>query len=242
MGTGLVDDSDFSKDAAYCLESIRMELASSMLGAFSGNSCSGEKEYRTYLEYILGMETDSFAAVGHARWGLAGSIATVWTFSETQSAAITMTNGRDFRDASEFSAQISIQALFELIPQVDLLSETGGLDDPNRDPVLYVGECRGFDNRLSFSIGVAQEPVRSDVNLLTVFNHREATKRRLHFFKRHTYSYFVTNARFLMSDSMFGKAYRQTLLELHVDETGTVTGLWWLWDVHEEPAFLARIK
>lgn len=39
---------------------------------------------------------------------------------ETQSAVVITTNGGDFGDASNFTAQILIQALFDLTPRVDL--------------------------------------------------------------------------------------------------------------------------
>jgi hypothetical protein len=59
------------------------------------------------LKHILGMESSPFLAIGHTG-GVPGSITTVWTFPDTQSAVVAMTNGRSFGDASDFAAQILI--------------------------------------------------------------------------------------------------------------------------------------
>lgn len=36
--------------------------------------------------------------------------------------------------------------------------------------------------------------------------------------------------------------HRRALLELQMDSAEQVTGLWWLWDVDEKPAWLRRIE
>lgn len=256
------DDPSVSKDASYCMGWIRMDLPSSMLGAFSGNRFSREKDHRMHLKHILGMESDPILAIGHTG-GMLGSIATVWTFPDTQSAVVTMTNGRDFGDASDFAAQILIQALFVLTPRVDLTpwvktevdlaqrffdegllrpwKENRRLTDAKRDPLIYVGEYRGFRGLFTLSVISDTAPPGSGSKLALVFNHRKASTRRLVYFRKDVYSFFPEDRNTFVADSMIMWDYRQSLLEFELDcAADQVTGLWWLWDTDEKPAFLRR--
>ncbi|GIJ90601.1 hypothetical protein Asppvi_009562 [Aspergillus pseudoviridinutans] len=260
------DDPSFSKNAAYCMGWVRMELPSSMLGAFSGNYHSRAEDHQMHLKHILGMKSHPFLAIGHTG-GMPGSIATVWTFPDTQSAVVTMTNGRSFGDASDFAAQILIQALFDLAPRIDLSpwmkmeadlarrffyedllkpwKENQRLSDAKRDPMIYVGEYCGFDGLFTLSIIADMAPGDSDGELAVVFNHRQASRRPLIFYRKDTYSFFFEDWNNHVVYSVGVKDYRQTLLEFEIDYAAEqVTGLWWRWsgDTDEKPAWLRRVS
>ncbi|KAL4910214.1 hypothetical protein BDW74DRAFT_173675 [Aspergillus multicolor] len=168
------NDPEFSKDTVYCLGWFRAMLSSSMLGEFSGNYFSRDKEHRTHLEYILGKtQAERFPMIGHTG-GMHGSIFSAYTFPDTQSAVVTITNGRDYGDASEFTTQLLIQALFDLKPTVDLIpwarkeaelaashyreeierpwEKNRRTQEHERDPTFYVGEYRGFNGRFTMSV------------------------------------------------------------------------------------------
>ena len=72
--------------------------------------------------YVLGASSAPRAVVGHT--GDLGSFTNVyWTFPETQSAVVVMTNASSADgDPSNIVAQVLTQALFDLTPAIDLLS------------------------------------------------------------------------------------------------------------------------
>ncbi|THC96299.1 hypothetical protein EYZ11_004204 [Aspergillus tanneri] len=259
------DDPSFSKDAAYCMGWVRMDLPSSMLGVFSGNRHSRENNHQMHLKHILGVESQSFLAIGHSG-GMPGSIATVWTFPDTQSAVVTMANGRSFGDASDFTAQILVQALFNLTPWIDLTpwvkmevdlakrffyedclrpwKENRRITDAERDdPRIYIGEYQGFNGVFTLSVVADWGWEGFKGKLALIFNSRSASRRRLEFYRKDTYSFFSEDWNNYAADTSVVKDYRQTLLEFNVDdEAQRVTGLWWLWNTDEKPAWLSRIK
>ncbi|KAF4153200.1 hypothetical protein CNMCM6069_001093 [Aspergillus lentulus] len=258
------DDPSFSKDAAYCMGWVRMDLPSSMLGAFSGNRYSRDTDHQIHLKHILGMKSPPFLAIGHTG-GMPGSITTVWTFPDTQSAVVTMSNGRSFGDASDFAAQILIQALFDLTPWVDLTPwmkkeadlarqffyeglqrpwrENRRLSDIERDPMIYVGRYQGFNDLFTMTVVADREAAGSDGKLDVVFNHNGASRRKLVFYRKDTYSFLLQDWNSYVVASAGPADYRQTLLEFKLDSADEqVTGLWWLWHVDEKPAWLRRIE
>jgi hypothetical protein len=82
-----------------------------------GNCYSRDKQYRKHLQCILGKDAEPFLMIGHTS-GIVGSIVSV-----ALSAVVTMTNSRDFGDASDFTAQLLIQALFDLMPWAKMEAE-----------------------------------------------------------------------------------------------------------------------
>jgi hypothetical protein len=192
-----------------------------------------------------------------------GSVTTLWTFPETQSAVVAMTNGRDFGDASDFTAQILTQALFNLTPRVDFLSwvkmeaELAGkffkenllqpwernrrVHDNKRDPMVFVGEYRGFDSL--FALTVIADPAQrdSEVRLSVFFNNHKTSVCQLLFFQTDIYSFLPQDRNSWVSNYMPLGDYRQTLLEFEFsDVVKKATGIWWRWDMDEKPIFLRR--
>ncbi|KAL4790397.1 beta-lactamase/transpeptidase-like protein [Aspergillus venezuelensis] len=260
------DDPDFSKDTAYCMGWFRAKLPSSMLGAFSGNQQSREKEHQTHLQHILGRDQADYPIqmIGHTG-GMVGSVFSVFTFPETQSAVVTMTNGRDLGDSSDFAAQILIQALFDMTPKIDLAAwakkeaelakvhyrkqyeqpwvENRRPKDPERDDLaVYVGQYCGFNNRFTFT--VVPQPRRSDkaLQLSLIFNHRKATECPLVFYKKDVYSFFPQDEDTWKLNRTMASDYKQMLLEFQVDESNeSVKGLWWQWDEDAERAWMEKL-
>ncbi|KAL3454599.1 beta-lactamase/transpeptidase-like protein [Aspergillus insuetus] len=257
------DDPEFSKPAAYGMGWFRIDLPSSKLSSFSGNALSQDKAHQCHLEYILGKENapSPLTAVGHTG-GMRGSVFSVYTFPETQSAVVTATNGRDFGDAGDFTAQILIQALFDLKPVIDLLpwakkeaelakgfyrehtevpwEENRRPNDPERDRLIYVGDYRSFNDRFTLTIAVASLSSTAP-SLSVVFNHRLASECPLIFYQTDVYSFFQPDEDYARTQAIIAKEYKQMLLEFKVDEEGRVTGLWWQWDIEAEAAWLKRV-
>ncbi|OJI99309.1 hypothetical protein ASPVEDRAFT_80922 [Aspergillus versicolor CBS 583.65] len=253
------DDPEFSKPAAYGMGWFRVNLPSSKLSSFSGNALSQSKEHQAHLNYVLGKESTPapLTAVGHTG-GMRGSIFSVYTFPETQSAVVTAANGRDFGDASDFTAQVLVQALFNLRPTVDLLpwvrqeADLAGrfyrdhIEEPwmrnrreydtERDRMLYVGDYRGFNDRFTLSI-VEAKPL----SLAVVFNHRLASQCPLIFYQADVYSFFQPSEDYLKAQAIIARSYEQMLLKFLVDEGGRVAGLWWKWDTDVEAAWFKRL-
>ncbi|KAL4878092.1 beta-lactamase/transpeptidase-like protein [Aspergillus karnatakaensis] len=253
------DDREVSKDAAYCMGWVRMELPSSMMGSFSGNIHTRENPHRLHLKHIMGMENPSFLMVGHTG-GMSGSIATVWTFPETQSAVVAMTNGRDLGDASDFAAQTLIQALFDLTPRVDFTSwamkeaqlacnhfpniilkpwlEDRRPNEAGRDPMCYVGEYRGINGLFALRISAD-----SNRKLSVLFNNHELSKCPLVFFGRDTYSYLLEDYDSWTTMVIWAKSYKKTIFEFDVGSESTkASGLWWRWYSDEPASWFSRIQ
>jgi CubicO group peptidase (beta-lactamase class C family) len=251
-----------SNEAAYCMGWVRMILPSSMLGAFSANSMSRDETHQVHLKQVVGRDSNPRLAVGH-NGGMVGSTITVWTFPETQSAVVAMANGRDFGDASDFTAQILIQELFQLNPRIDFIpwmkmeaalaknSFTEKFlqpwkrekrdDDHERDRMIYVGEYQGFNGLFALTIFADQKQRDSDVKLFVRFNHHRASVRSLLFFQTDVYSFLPQDRDSWVSAYLPIRDHRQALLQFELDGVlEKATGVWWLWNVDEKPALLRR--
>jgi hypothetical protein len=226
------------------------------------------KEHRRmHLDHILGTSDGNKAAsiqvVAHTG-GMRGSLFSVFTFPETQSAVVTMTNGRDFGDASDFTAQILIQALFDLKPERDLSAwakkeaklaaayyregievpwnENRRTYDSARDAILYAGDYHGFNDR--FKLSVVARPDSDDAtttSLSVVFNHRKASEVPLVFYKRDVYSFYPDGEDAWKIYQLGAKDYKQLLLEFAVDDVGVCSGLRWRWDKDTELAWFRKV-
>lgn len=256
------DDPEFSKPSAYGMGWVGMKLPSSMLGAFGGNLHSREKEHQLHLQNIMGMDlpSGSMAMVGHTG-GVKGMVTAVWTFPATQSAVVVMANGRDWGDASDFTAQILIQALFDLKPRLDLVPwalkerelaqsffqekmakpwlDNRSSTDIQQHNSIYVGRYSGIGDLLT--LGIIAD-TGSDAGLSVLFNGCPSSEMPLLFYKRNTYSYFDPDEDTWKTRSSWPVDYRQVLFEFEIDESrGKAIGLRWQWDLDLEPAFFHRI-
>ncbi|KAL3460895.1 beta-lactamase/transpeptidase-like protein [Aspergillus heterothallicus] len=255
------DDPEFSTPAAYGMGWFRMDLPSSKLSAFSGNSLSQSNGNRDHLDYILGRDraVTPFPVIGHTG-GMRGSVFSVYTFPETGSAIVTATNGRDLGDASDFAAQILIQALFDLKPRVDLLPwarkeaelaaehyrryieapwmEGRRVCDTEREQMIYVGEYAGFNGKFTLSVAMSDP---SSEQLTVVFNHRVDSQCPLIFYQRDVYSFLEPDEDYAKTQAIIAKDYNQMLLMFRVNDDGVVEGLDWQWDKEEDGAWFQRL-
>ncbi|KAE8374636.1 beta-lactamase/transpeptidase-like protein [Aspergillus bertholletiae] len=260
-----VDDS-FQHETTYCMGWLRVEILSSSIGMLSCNTDTRKR--REHLKYILGTKSDLMLTICH-NGVMNGSTAALYTFPKTQSAVVVLSNGLHSGDASDFRAQILIQALFNLQSYIDLLPlvrmeaeiphqwyETGfaspwrqsqRLTDKERRRELYLGDYYGFDN--SFCLSIVQRPdarpnenaPEADISLAVVFNGRATSICDLEFYKKDAYSFFpLSHENHLLTMYPLWCDYRMTILEFHVNEAEEVTGIRWLWDEDEEPATFAK--
>ncbi|KAL4875866.1 beta-lactamase/transpeptidase-like protein [Aspergillus karnatakaensis] len=261
------DDPGVSKDAAYGMGWFRTEIPGSMVSAFSGNGFTREKGQRLHLQHILGSSEKHKAkpvqVVAHTG-GMRGSLFSVFTFPETQSAVVTMTNGRDLGDASDWTAQLLIQALFDLEPKIDLIEwarkeaeltaafhaekverpwrEGRGVDDLTRKLSTYAGEYRGF--KYHFKLRIVAQPDSPDVEtegLSIVFNGHAASELPLLFYKTDVYSFNPEGEDNWKSQQLFIKDTEQLFLDFTVDDHGVCTGLRWKWDKDTEPEWFQKV-
>ncbi|RDW83551.1 uncharacterized protein DSM5745_03877 [Aspergillus mulundensis] len=247
-----------SNEAAFGMGWMRMTLPTSMVGAYSGNRCTREAPWKLHLQpdNILGRESGSRLMIGHSG-GAIGGIATLWTFPETQSAVCALVNGRALGDASDFAAQVLMQALFDLRPRMDLLvwarkeaelaeafleEEVLGpwmanrkIEDPERELGVYVGQYVGFGGLFALTISMGED------GLAVTFNHVERARSPLVRFKKDTYSFFTGDLDHWATGFVLRKHYSETLLEFKVDDAGNALGLWWTWNKDEQRAWLGRV-
>ncbi|KAE8377059.1 beta-lactamase/transpeptidase-like protein [Aspergillus bertholletiae] len=258
------DDPAISAEAAVGMGWIRMMLPSSMLGAFSGNGFTREPPLSMHLNNILGTQSEKRLMVGHTG-GVMGGVTTVWTFPETQSAIVTMANTRQLGDASDFTAQVLIQALFDLQPRIDLLpwarkevelkkgfysekllrpwTENRQETDDERDRTLYAGEYQGFEGLFTLHIIANQDETQSTTRLSVMFNSQKRSMCDLVFYKSDHYSFFTGDLDYWLAEWFPWGDYRETILEFKWDDmTEKVSGIWWLWSKEEKPAWFKRVE
>ncbi|KAM0184885.1 hypothetical protein ACHAPI_012337 [Fusarium lateritium] len=109
---------------AYCMGWYKTTIPSQMLGFLSYNDMTREEKEQSKepdFDSVLGMESCKRELIAH-NGVFVGSTSALYTFPETQSAIIAFANGLQDADAAEFAAQILMQALFDLKPEVDVLA------------------------------------------------------------------------------------------------------------------------
>ncbi|KAB8069768.1 beta-lactamase/transpeptidase-like protein [Aspergillus leporis] len=256
-------DDPFQNETAYCMGWLRVEMPSCMIGSLSCNTDTRKRG--EHLKYILGTQSEPMVTICH-NGVMYGSTAALYTFPKTQSAVVVMSNGLQSGDASDYTAQILIQALFNLQPYVDLLplirleagiprlwyeSEFAGpwrqnrrITDRERSRQLYLGDYYGFND--TFILSIVPRPVvrpgeklpEPEYSLDVVFNRRAASTCNLEFYRTDTYSFFPpTHGDHLLTMYPLWCDYRMTIFEFCLAQSDLeVTSLRWLWDEDEEPA------
>ena len=113
-------DDGFETETAYLLGWYRTTIPSSALGLTSYNFHRYSAEDKPFLKYIIGRDSRSHTLYGHN--GITyGSVSTAYIFPNTHSGVDVLSNAADAGDAAEATAQILLQALFDLKPHIDLL-------------------------------------------------------------------------------------------------------------------------
>lgn len=162
--------------------------------------------------YILGEESAPRVVVGHT--GDLGSFTCAyWTFPETESAVVVLTNGSSVDgDLSNIVAQVLTQALFDLKPKIDLVSIAGKamaaskktwqdtrsswwahrqLGTHHKCLSAYTGSYTSTDFRMTLRVGLApSESKESQQGLEITINDLPDQRLRLHHYHHDTWSFF----------------------------------------------------
>ncbi|PLB34925.1 serine hydrolase domain-containing protein [Aspergillus candidus] len=254
----------FQNEAAYCMGWLRLTMPSSLLGELSFNTMTKPDSE----PHMLGQESPQRLAIGH-NGGVMGSLSAIWTFPETDSAVVALANGRSIGDAADFTAQILIQALFDLQPKVDIVlwarkerdltqkwfeekylqpwrsKPLSNHDITRRDSTAYVGRYQGFNGTYTFNI-VSQSPkTQSETGsqLAMAFKHSDPdTMRPLYFAGTDEYTFFPGSWNRWLVDSTPSLAYESSVLRFKWDEARSrIEGLWWIC-VDEKPSWFSRVE
>lgn len=106
-------DDGFANNTAYTLGWFRTRIPTCALGMLSYNSVRRKED-------IIGKKSQPRILYGHN--GVTnGSVATAYVIPESHSAVVALSNAADAGDAAGTTAEILIQALFDLKPHVDLV-------------------------------------------------------------------------------------------------------------------------
>ncbi|KAL7917807.1 beta-lactamase/transpeptidase-like protein [Trichoderma austrokoningii] len=109
----IIDDG-FHNNTAYMLGWWRTTMPTSALGQLSYNVIHRRED-------IIGRNSEPRTVYGHN--GITeGSVATTYLIPSSHSAIVVLSNAADAGDAAEATAQIMLQALFDLQPSVDLVA------------------------------------------------------------------------------------------------------------------------
>ena len=111
-------DDGFESDARYLFGWYRTTMPTGGLGLTSNNFGRLQDEAKSYRKYIIGQESAPRVIYGH-NGVVNGSVATAYLCPTTHSAIVALSNGSDAGDAAEITAQILLQALFDLQPRID---------------------------------------------------------------------------------------------------------------------------
>ncbi|KAE8390335.1 beta-lactamase/transpeptidase-like protein [Aspergillus alliaceus] len=239
----------------YCLGWLCVTLPSSSLGMISFN-----KETRRsgdQLNYVLGKNSSPLPVLLH-NGKAPGYSSVIYTFPETSSAIIVLTNGASDGDPADWCARILTQELFDLRPRVDML------DLAEKEAVL---SRKWFDEYMlrplrEDSMGVRNSPVDlkkyegryENIDLLTTlnirfssssgltlsFNHRTEKKYPLRFHKEHEFSFLPHDRDSWLRDCMLDVFDYRTGILKFTHMGNEVFGLFWKWSAWEEESFFLK--
>jgi CubicO group peptidase (beta-lactamase class C family) len=246
----------FENNTAYCMGWYRTTMPTGALGLYSyGHRTRWDRE-STYLKFIIGRESKSRLVYGHNGVNN-GSTASLYTFPETHSAVVVLSNGCDVGDASDTTSQILIQALFGLKPHIDLLPrlekevelclrayddivadwnkhrDTSAVERSSDD---YIGEYIGHGTLVVSILG--NEP---ETGLYVLFEGSEASRCALEYYNKDSYSFFPTSRDVWLARSMLDwDYYKVGIFDFVRDNSDRVTGFRWQWDMDEEPTLFTK--
>jgi CubicO group peptidase (beta-lactamase class C family) len=249
-------DDGFDNQTAYCMGWYRTTMPTGALGLYSYGHRTRWDPEGTYLKYIIGRESKPRQVYGHNGVNN-GSTASLYTFPETHSAVVVLSNGCDVGDASDTASQILIQALFDLKPHIDLLPRLEKEVDlclrdydnmvadwnkhrdssaPKRPSKDYIGEYIGHGTLVVSILG--NEP---ETALCVLFEGAEASRCALEHYNKDSYSFFPTSREVWLGRSMLDwDYYKVGIFEFVRDDSDEVIGFRWQWDVDEEPTFFTK--
>jgi CubicO group peptidase (beta-lactamase class C family) len=248
-------DDGFENEFAYCMGWYRTYMPSDALGLLSYNGKVMSYDPDIHSRHIIGRDSPRRLTLAHHGL-LSGSTTSVYVFPETQSAIVVLTNGATSADASDFVAKMSIQALFNLQPHVDLFplmkaearahqqwfedlvrdwQEHRDVSHPEAPRAQYIGDYMGPGTTLN----IAQRA--EDLRLVLTFNGKKRTLCTLEYYKQDTYSFLPTERDRWLKDGMLDYDYYKVgLLEFRRNSAGDVDGLSWQYDQWEKEAWFGK--
>jgi CubicO group peptidase (beta-lactamase class C family) len=251
---GRPHDDGYDNNTAYTLGWVRTTMPTSALGMFSYNTVQGRED-------IVGRESESRTLYGHA--GVTnGSLATIWVLPNSRSAIVVLSNAADAGDASDTTAQILLQALYDLKPPIDLLPALRASRDDrlkmhddmidtwkrNRDTNQYAAtsiELIGTYVGLGTSVINIVKSDTSTSGLAVVFAGKEATHCQLEPYNTDALSFLPMHRHELLARGMIDWDYWTVgifrfVREDEAERKGFVIGLRWKWDKYDYPGLWVK--
>ena len=253
-------DDGFENDTAYCLGWYETTMPSSAVGLVSYNHRRRRDAEQWVIPYIIGKDSPKRTLYGHN--GVAnGGTATMYLLPESHSAVVALSNAADTGDAAETTAQILLQALFDMTPKVDLLiplqeeakrtlqdhddmikSWRKGRDvsNPQAPSEDYVGTYVGLNiSRIDI---VPSE--HSTSGLAVVFGQQEDSRCELEYYNTDAFSFLPLEHDDKMARGMIDWDYHRVgIFEFVRDEqvrAEPVVALRWQWDRYECPTMYTK--
>jgi CubicO group peptidase (beta-lactamase class C family) len=249
----IVDDG-FENEFAYCMGWYQTYMPTDALGLLSYNGKIKKYDPDIQSRHIIGRNSARRLALAHHGL-LSGSTASVYVFPETQSAVVVLTNGATSADASDFVAKMSIQAIFDLQPHVDLFplieaeakahqrwfedlvidwQENRDVSYPEAPRAQYVGDYEAHGITLNIAL-------REDSQLVMTFNRKKRTLCTLEYYNKDTYSFLpIERDRWLKDGMLDYDYYKVGLLEFRRNSAGDVDGLSWQYDQWDKEAWFCK--
>ena len=246
------------RECGYCLGWFKATMPSTLSSWGSYNMHTTKSEDILEDKDVLGADSPPRILIRHTGLGV-GAAVSLNTFPETNSAVVVLSNGLNVGDASDFAAQILIQALFDLKPYISIMprvqletslrrqqfellirewQENRGApgQKDGRDDGEFLGDYEGLATTLSVC--------NSDVgNISLVFGDRRDKPFPLEYYKKDQYSFFPhTRDQWSTGGWLDWDYYKIGVLDFTRNESGEVTGLWWTWERPSDPIWFRRRK
>jgi len=250
-------DDPFQNQSEYCMGWMRAVMPSSQVGWGSYNTLTTYDAERTSHKYILGTESPKRPFLKHTGLGI-GTAICVHTFPDTRSAVVVLSNGLNLGDASDFTAQILIQELFDLRPRIDLMPwvkleterrlaefhntimlgwlENRNVSEAERPQEEFIGDYYG----LAITLSVTRNEKTKKLQLQ--FNKRDDCVVQLEYYNVDKYSYMpTTRDKWLAGGWLDWDYYMIGVLDF-TREKDEVNGLWWKWEEPSNPSWFVKKK
>ena len=251
----------FSNNTAYALGWYETTIPSGALGLFSYNYRRFQNVKDNVMPYIIGKGSTPARKV-HGHNGITnGGVATVYVLPESRSAVVAFANAADAGDAAEITAQILLQALFDLQPKIDLLKPlqeeiarthhervkmdedwqtNRNISQPHGPLSDYIGSYKG--------LGVLEITITASKlsrTLSITFAGREETRCELEHYNVDAFSYLPNSHEQSIASGMIDWDYYTVGICRFIRETreppaGPVTGFLWQWDQYEQASLFEK--
>ena len=254
------EEHENSGEYGYCLGWFKTTMPSNMSswGSYNLLTSAEAETDRLNKEDILGTESPPRTLIKHT--GLEnGAAVSVNTFPESNSAVVVLSNGLNVGDASDFTAQILIQALFDLKPYVDIMPRVKIEGDrrrqqysrllqdweANRDTQEQEDKKSNWDYlgdyvALAMTLSVCQT---DDGDLSLVFGDYNHKPFKLRYYNRDQYSFFpCTRDEWSSGGWLDWDYYKIGVFDFRRNNQGEVNGLWWTWERLSNPIWFSKGK